>query len=239
MGRAWISVPLWLLALWLIAVELSACTSMGSHNVQARTSIDFGPPESLSFCLLVDDGITEQIARRLIDEAWREEGALYGLTITVADVRPWPRPAFTMQGIMESLLRQPLRPECDRVFALVGRHLGDVMWGLVGLPEVLGAVDDDTSTHGYAVIQRASLNQMFMTPTSVVRHEIYHLLGCGEHFNMSGCYDTITAMKRRKRLDGNDFFPAWDALNERTIVSREAVNARLLEITGAARNVTD
>src|SRR5712691_13317640 len=107
MGRAWISVPLWLLALWLIAVELSACTSMGSHTVQARTTIDFGPPESLSFCLLVDDGISEQTARDLIDAAWREEGALYGLTIKVASVRPWPRPAYTMQGIIVALLGQP------------------------------------------------------------------------------------------------------------------------------------
>ncbi len=237
MGRVWFLLPLWLLALWLIA--MSACTSMGSHNVQARSGIDFGPPESLSFCLLVDDGITEQTARDLIDAAWREEGALYGLTIKVASVRPWPRPAYTMQGIIVALLGQPLRPECDRVFALVGRHLGDVVWGLIGLPEVLGAVDDNTSTHGYAVIQRASLNQMFASPTSVVRHEIYHLLGCGEHFNMSGCYDTITAMKRRKRLGGDDFFPAWDGINERALLSRDAVNARLLEVTGAGKTSRD
>lgn len=233
--RGSLSLPLWMLALWVVALELSACTSMGSHNVPARSGMDFGPRESLSFCLLLDEGITEQAARDLIDEAWRDEGALYGLTIKVVSVRPWKRPAFTMQGIVEALLRQPLRPECDRVFALIGRHFGDVVWGLLGLPEVLGAVDDNTGTHGYAVIQRASVNQAFMSPASVVRHEIYHLLGCGEHFNMSSCYARISAMKRRKRLEGIDFFPAWDGLNERTLVSRDAVNARLLEVTGAEK----
>src|SRR5437762_228492 len=131
MVRAWLSLPLWLLALWIIA--MTACTSMGSHNVLARSDIDFGP------------------------------------------------------------------------------------------------ADDNTSTHGYAVVQRASVNQLFMSPTSALRHEIYHLLGCSEHFNMSGCYETITAMKRRKRDGGSDFFPAWDGINERTLVSRDAVNARLLE----------
>src|SRR5439155_326358 len=114
MVRAWLSLPLWLLALWIIA--MTACTSMGSHNVLPRG-----------------------------------------------------RPAYTMQGILDALLQHPLHPQCDRVFALIGRHVGDVVWGLLGLPEVLGAVDDNTSTHGYAVVQRASVNQLFMSPTSVVR----------------------------------------------------------------------
>ena len=218
----------------LVGFGLAACTSMGLHSLQTRSGVDFGPPDSLSLCLLIDDGITEQVAREVIDEAWRDEGRLNGLTIKVASVRGWRRPAFTADGIIEALLREPLPAECDRLFALLGRHFGDFVWGLVGLPEVLGAVDDNTLTHGYAVVQRASLNQVLMPPTSVVRHEIYHLLGCAEHLNMPGCYDQIAAMKRRKRVDGTDFFPAWDAINERALVSRDAVNARLLEVTGGA-----
>src|SRR5207245_1843384 len=143
MVRAWLSLPLWLLALWIIA--MTACTSMGSHNVLARSDIDFGPAERLSFCLLVDEGITERAARQLMNDAWREEGALYGLNIEVVSVVPWGRPAYTMQGILDALLQHPLHPQCDRVFALIGRHVGDVVWGLLGLPEVLGAVDDNTS----------------------------------------------------------------------------------------------
>ena len=74
MRRTWVWIPLWLLALWLLA--MSACTSMGSHNVRTRSAVDFGPPETLSFCLLTDDGISEQAARDIIDEAWREEFVL-------------------------------------------------------------------------------------------------------------------------------------------------------------------
>ncbi len=227
MRRAWYFLPL-----GLVTIALAACTSMGLHDVTARSRIDFGPPETLSVCLLADDGISEQAARAVVDEAWREEGALYGLSIKVVSVRPWSRPAFAMQGIMSALLRQPLPAECDRLFALVGRNAGDVLWALFGLPEALGAVDDDTSTHGYAVVARASLNQMFTSPTSVVRHEIYHLLGCDEHFNMPRCYDTIATLKRRRHLAGAEFFPARDAVNDRLLVSRDAVNTRLREING-------
>src|SRR2546422_11182326 len=135
---------------------------------------------------------------------------------------------------MKALLRQPLPAGCDRLFALVGRHAGDVLWGFFGLPEVLGAVDDDTSTHGYAVVGRVSLNQMFMSPTSVVRHEIYHLLGCDEHFNMKRCYAQIASLKRWKQTQRSDFFPAWDLVNKRMLVSREAVNARLRGLADAS-----
>jgi len=206
---------------------------MGHHDVDARNRIDFGPSETVSLCLLVDEGVSEHIGREIVDAAWHEEGALYRLAITVASVRRWPRPAFTANGIIEALLREPLPPSCDRVLALIGRHAGDVLWGFVGLPEVLGAVDDNTSTHGYAIIQRASLNQLVMSPVSVVRHELYHLLGCDDHFNMTGCYDRIAAMKRRRRIEHTEIFPAWDMVNHRVLVSREAVNARLQEIVGA------
>ena len=35
--------------------------------------------------------------------------------------------------------------------ALIGRHAGDVAWGALQLPEVLGSVNDATSTHGFVV----------------------------------------------------------------------------------------
>jgi len=214
-----------------------ACTSMGGHDVDARRGIDFGPSETVSLCLLVDDGVSEQAAREIVHAAWRDEAPLYRLFITVSSVRRWPRPAFTVDGIIEALVREPLPPTCDRVLALIGRHLGDVIWGVIGLPEVLGAVDDNTSTHGYAVIQRASLNQLMMSPIHVVQHEIYHLLGCTDHFNMTACYDRIAAMKLRRRSERTEIFPAWDMINHRVLVSRNAVNARLKEIVRATEPV--
>ena len=225
MSRAWN-----FFALCVVTTALAACTSIGSDNVHVRQRIDFGPPDTLSLCLLVDDGITDTTAEAIIDTAWRDEGAVYGLRIDVVSVRAWRRPAFTSEGIMKALLRQPLPAGCDRLFALVGRHAGDALWALFGLPEVLGAVANDASTHGFAVVAGVSLNQVFISPPSVVRHEIYHLLGCDEHFNMAHCYDTIAAMKRR-RLAGADFFPAWDAVNRRLLVSRDAVNTRLSEVS--------
>jgi len=219
-------------ALYVVTIALTACTSMGSDHVQVRQRIDFGPSDVLSLCLLVDDGIADTMAEAIINDAWRDEGAVYGLRINVVSVRAWRRPAFTSDGIMKALLRQPLPTGCDRLFALIGRHAGDIVWGLFGLPEVLGAVGNDTGTHGFAVVAGVSLNQAFISPPSVVRHEIYHLLGCHEHFNMSRCYDAIATMKRG-RLAGADFLPAWDAVNARLLVSRDAVNTRLREVSGS------
>ncbi len=219
------------LAAGLLAVAAAGCTSVGFHSVAARAALDFGPPDTVALCLLLDDGISERQARALIDEAWREEGALYGLRVEVVQVARWPRPAFTMNGIIDALRRRPLAPGCDRVFALVGRNVGDFLWGLVGLPEVLGAVNDETLTHGYAVVGRVSLNQLLMSPSDVIQHEIYHLLGCDQHFRMQRCYEQIAALKRWKRQHGGDFFPGWDLINQRLLASREAVNARLRSVS--------
>ena len=90
-------------------------------------------------------------------------------------------------------------------------------------------MDDETLTHGYAVARRASLNQLVMSPESVTRHEIYHRLGCDEHFNVARCYHQIAALKRWKREHESDFFPAFDSVKQRLLAWRETVNARLLD----------
>lgn len=89
-------------------------------------------------------------------------------------------------------------------------------------------------THGYAIARRASLNQLLESPRSIVRHEIYHLLGCDEHHQMTHCYERIAALKRWKHAHRSDFFPAWDMINKRPLVSRDAVNARLREAADAS-----
>lgn len=48
----------------------------------------------------------------------------------------------------------------------------------------VGAVNDETLTHGYAIVPRVTLNQIFASPRAVVRYELYHLLGCDTHFEM-------------------------------------------------------
>jgi hypothetical protein len=208
------------------AFVLGACTSMG-HEYQAnREQHEFGPRETLSVCLYVDNGINDEEARTLMENAWRDEAPLYGLDVKIAQIKRWPRPAARMEGIMAALRKEQLEAPCDRVLALIGRDFGDFMWSLLA-PEYLGAVNTDTLTHGYAVARRVSLNQLISPPVDVTRHEIYHMLGCGEHNDMKKCYDQIALLKTWKREHESDFFPAWDFLSGRLLASREAVNERI------------
>lgn len=132
-----------------------------------------------------------------------------------------------------------LGPDCDRNLYFVGRNAGDFLWGdlaalALPLPEVLGEVDDATLTSGFVVATAISPNQLLLSPYSVTRHEIYHLLGCKQHFDMPACYAEIAALKRRKReLVADGFFrrigeqplyPTWDNLSDAMLVSRAAVN---------------
>lgn len=219
-----------------LAALLAGCTSVGFHTKMALRQLDFGPPDTVALCLYLDDGISEERARALVEEAWRDDAPLYGLSVTVPMVRRWPRPAFTMDGIMDALRQEPLTPPCDRIMALIGRHAGDYVWGLLLLPEVLGAVNDESSTHSYAVVEWASLNQLLSPPGATVRHELYHLLGCDEHFNMPRCYEQIAELKHWRRAHQAEFFPAWDAITKRVLGSREAVNARLMSLNSRVAN---
>jgi hypothetical protein len=218
----------------LLAAALGGCTAIGFHDAETRATLDFGAADSLALCVYTDTGISEREARGLIAEAWNEEGRLYGLAVDVVKVVPWKRRGFMMDGIMEAITREPLRAPCDRVMALVNRHLGDIAWNVLQLPEILGAVNDETLTHAYAVARRASLNQVFESPAEVARHEIYHMLGCDEHFNMRRCYAQIAMLKRFKQVRGSAFFPAWDLINKRIVATRDEVNERLFGASAQA-----
>jgi len=215
-----------ILPVGLALVLFSGCTSMGHHHPAARQQHDFGPAETVNLCLYVDQGIGEQEARALIENAWRDEAQLYGIELRIVEVRQWSRPAFRMEGILQALRQERLDAPCDRIFAMINRNLGDFLWAFVG-PEVLGAVNDETLTHGYAAARVGSFNQLMTPPLEVTRHEIYHLLGCGEHFDMTGCYEQIARLKEWKRANGGDFFPAWDLQKKQMLASRDAVNRRL------------
>ena len=219
-----------------LAVLLAGCTTVGPHRMATLRQLDFGPPDTVALCLYLDDGISEERARALVEDAWRDDAPLYGLNITVVEVRRWPRPGFTLDEIMEGLRQEPLSAPCDRILALIGRHAGDYVWGLLLLPEVLGAVNDETSTHGYVVAKWASLNQLFSSPRAVIRHELYHLLGCDTHFNMAHCYKQIALLKYWRRAHRGDFFPAWDSISRRVLLSREAVNSRLISLDSEVPN---
>jgi hypothetical protein len=222
------------LALSVLVAALSGCTAIGVHDSKIRARLDFGAADRVALCVYVDQGISEGAARALIADAWTTEGRLYGLAVDVVSVVPWKRRGFMMDDIMATITREPLTAPCDRVMALVNRHLGDIAWNLLQLPEILGAVNDETLTHGYTVARRASVNQLFESPAAVARHEIYHMLGCDEHFNMGRCYAQIARLKRFKQATGSDFFPAWDLTNKRIVPTRDEVNARLIGIDAQA-----
>jgi hypothetical protein len=225
---------LYRIALTSLGLVLSACTTMGQHHASVREHFDFGPQETLSVCLYVDHGISEDTGRALVESAWKDESKLYAINVKVVNVTQWSRPAFGMDGILADLRQKPLEAPCDRVLALVGRNFGDFLWSLIG-PEILGAVNTESLTHGYAAAKVASLNQILNSPSEIIEHEIYHMLGCGQHADMNACYQRIADLKRWKRESGTDFFPSWDLVNNRMLASRADVNARLAPF--AARSV--
>ncbi len=100
--------------------------------------------------MLLDDGITEGEASALLSRAWARERDFYRLDFQIVRAKTWPRPAFTAPGLIDALLAEPLEPPCDRVLAFVGRHAGDVLYGLAALvlpiPEFFGAVNGSTLT---------------------------------------------------------------------------------------------
>jgi len=202
----------------------SACTTAGVHDRESHSTFDFGPREEVRICVLADEGIDESAAKLLLDKV-REELSTLGLDVTVPWVRPWVRPAFSGQGIMEDLALRPLEPPCDRLLALVGRNAGDFFFGLLGA-EILGGVETVSHTRGYVVAKAVSFNQLFISPTHAVIHESYHLLGCKHEHSLADCYPLIRELKsvaRHERNRGNDFFSgvSW---NDKFITSRQEAN---------------
>jgi hypothetical protein len=209
-----------LLLILFLVLGMSACTSVGTHDRNALKAFDFGQREELRICILAEKSITEADARMLMSKVG-EEFSSYGLDVTVPWVRPWVRPAFSMNGIIEDVARRPLEPGCDRMFALVGRHGGDFLYGLLG-SEVLGAVETASHTRGYVVAEIASFTQLIVPPADAAIHESYHMLGCGHESSLNDCYLQISKMKQAAQANrerGNDFFPGVTVKNK-VIISR-------------------
>ena len=221
-------------------LTLSGCffTSIGLEHGDLLSSIDFGPPDTVRLCVFLDDGVTPSRARELLS-SWDGEAPKYALAVEPVSFQPLARSGFFHDSIVRQVGAQMLGPDCDRNLYFVGRNAGDFVWGdlaalAMPLPEVLGEVDDATLTSGFVVATAISFNQLLLSPYNVTRHEIYHLLGCKQHFDMPACYAEIAALKRRKReLMAEGFFrrigeqplyPTWDNLSDAMLVSRAAIN---------------
>jgi hypothetical protein len=208
-------------ASFLFAFALGACllgtsgcfvTSIGMENPQARAEKDFGPPQTLKVCALLDDGISQGDAQQTLADEWNQgEASKYNLSVQLVSYSSLPRPTseFFHWQIARKLAMRQIPPQCDRVMYFVNRNALDALWSvpeLYGAPEILGEVDDFSMTKGYVVDRVASLNQVLMlpwfSPEKVARHEAYHMVGCGHDLVMNECYEHIAEAKwLAKQLD--------------------------------------
>ena len=215
-----------LAGLVLVAL-LTGCTSLGAHDATALQRTDFGPPDTLRICVLLDDEDVSQTEAAQLMQVVNKELSLYNLRVDVPWYQHWHRPGHGGMKIIENLAGRKLTPPCDRMMALVGRDLGDFLIGLLGF-EALGSVDTVTHTRGYVFAELESINQIITPPSAAAVHETYHLLGCEHALTMSGCYERIAALKAAavlNRQNGNDFFPTY-TLQGQLILRRDEVDLR-------------
>jgi hypothetical protein len=195
------------LALGVCLLGTSGCfvTSIGMDRPEVRTQTDFGPPETLRVCALLDDGISQRDAQETLADYWnQDEASKYKLAIKMVSYSSLPRSMdefFHWQIGRQVAVRQ-IPPGCDRMMYFVNRNMLDVAWSvpeIYGAPEVLGEVDDYTMTRGYVIDRVASLNQVLMSPwfspSKVARHETFHMIGCGHDLVMDQCYKHIAEAK--------------------------------------------
>lgn len=207
-----------------IMMTVAGCTSIGHSG--AQPDMDMGPRVELRVGIYRDVNISGRQAAGII-AAIQKEFAQYGLNIQVPSIREWQRPSFKHQGILRDIAERPLEPPVDRILALVGRDMGDFLWGSL-LPEVLGAVETRTHTKGYVVAEIGSLNQLltFKSPRKAAVHEFYHMLGIDHMDGKRTINKKISRLKSlaiENRNSGRDFFPGIGA-NGNLYLSRNAVN---------------
>lgn len=188
--------------LFFLIFLFTGCTSVGFHDAALRQRLieHSAPPMTVKLCAYLDDGISEQEAQELLDAAWNPDEEQVGVSWIIAATSHVPRPAFTYFAMKAVVDSWSVPDTCDRVMFFMGRHAGDVVFGVVamfvGIPEVLGYVDDHELTRGYIVAQRATVNQLFISPSAALRHELYHMLGCEHSWSLANCYAAIAELRR-------------------------------------------
>lgn len=210
--------------LTLVIVQMS-CTTIGAHDQNALSNINFGPPETVRICVLMDGSEISEVESSRLVQFIRNEFILYGIQVEVPWYRRWQRPAGGSTATLEDLAERRLQPPCDRLLALAGENTSDLIDAVLGV-NVLGAVDTVTHTRGYVLCENTCVNQLIAQPTVAIIHESYHLLGCGHDLSMTTCYERIRQLKiaaRQNRENGNDFFPTFTR-NGVLIFRREDVN---------------
>jgi hypothetical protein len=221
-------------------------TTIGDPIHQADwRNFQFGPNEQVRVCTWRDHGVDASEVQDWL-ESWnaKHENEV-GLTLVPVDKGELPRNGFTHSAIAEAFEKQvSLSGDCEREMYFVGRNAGDFLYGVLAvttlpLPETLGETDDQTLTHAFVVARRATAMNVVFPPAGVTEHEIWHLLGCKQHYSWDRCYAQIAALKMQeenfkevgyfKRIGEQPFYPTWDNLSEHLLVSRAQVNERLAQ----------
>ena len=199
----------------------AGCTMVGFHSKKERAALDFGDEMPLRVCVLRDSGVSDKKIAKNIG-FWQKELSLYKIRLEHVKTEEWQRNGFTGSEIISGLYKIPLAKECDRLVAFVSADWRDAGYEvlavslalfLIPVPEVLGAVESHTHTKGFVMADNFMPGIFFSGGSKrVLRHEGYHMLGCGHSVSLKGCYRQIGKLKKawRRNLDaGNDFVPGF------------------------------
>jgi hypothetical protein len=217
------------------ALILEGCaTTIGKWDQSNFAATDFGPPLSVNVCMYRDVGVPLEREQQLLHETM-DEWKQYQIALNIIDRGEMKRRGFWHNELLDQVDSIPLAPPCDRVFWLVNRNAADYLYAngpafltlgtLVGMPEVLGEVDDPTMTHGWAIAYGDSVNTLLMRPTAVVKHEFYHLIGsCPHSKSMDICYQRIAELKHNK---GRATWYPSIGIKGQFLLDRQAANREL------------
>lgn len=203
-----------------------SCTTVGFHNKSKLQTLDFGEEKELKLCLYYDPEISKSRLANLISNLSKEL-ELYKIKLTVTQKKEYKRKYFFTEDSLQLLLQEKLPKNCDRILALFPRTIWDFLLA-IPFPEILGVVETYTRTRGLVYADYFTPNILFgATPTRILVHESYHLLGCDHALWMDECYLRIQYAKQL--YNNSQFFPSFGLDTFTIFKTQEEVDIFLLK----------
>jgi hypothetical protein len=228
----------------ILCISQAGCfaTAIGNPGHENDwTHYQFGPNEQINICTYRDEGVSSNEVTDWIQNWNAKHERQVAITLIPIDKGELPRDGFTHYEISNSFDKEiALTEGCDRDIYFVGRTFADFLYGVlafatVPLPETLGETDDLTLTHAFIVARRATVMNLVFPPEDITEHELWHLLGCKQHYNWDRCYAQVEALKEEHRrlvdsgyfreVHEQPFYPTWDNMSDRFLVRRAEVNS--------------